>query len=244
MKNRALLSFNSRIGKFTGDRRALIALLALALIVAGRSWLADHPQHNPWAPLDLRDPQGLFTSSKLAALREDPALCREVLARSEVPFTSLPEVGEGECRRADRATLDDFPLSPSYPPTTCSIAVALELWRLDLEQGAKQAFGTGIAAIDHLGAYSCRRKYGRSSGDWSEHATGNAIDIAAFTLADGREISVLRDWPDAGAKGQFLRHARDLACARFGITLSPEYNRAHRDHLHLDMGGRPGSFCR
>ena len=51
-----------------------------ALFLAGRAWLAEHPQHNPWAPLDLRDPPGWATQRKLASLRSDPAECRAVLA--------------------------------------------------------------------------------------------------------------------------------------------------------------------
>jgi hypothetical protein len=63
-----------------------------------------------------------------------------------------------------------------------------------------------------------------------------AIDIIAFTLADGRIISVLKDWngsPDAQA---FLRKVRDGACNIFSVTLSPDYNAAHRDHFHVDLG--------
>jgi hypothetical protein len=80
--------------------------------------------------------------------------------------------------------------------------------------------------------------YGRDSGDWSEHAGANAIDVAAFVLEDGRRVSVLADWADEGAEGRFLREARDGACRLFATVLSPDYNRAHRDHFHLDQAGR------
>ena len=73
---------------------------------------------------------------------------------------------------------------------------------------------------------------------WSEHAAGNAIDIAAFVTEDGRRISVLGDWQDAAADGRFLRRVRDDACSAFGTVLSPDYNEAHRDHLHLDQQSR------
>ena len=82
--------------------------------------------------------------------------------------------------------------------------------------------------------------YGRDSGDWSEHATANAIDIAGFVIEDGTRISVLRDW-DAGERGRFLDDVRDGACDLFATVLSPDYNAAHRDHLHLDQASR-GAF--
>ena len=101
--------------------------------------------------------------------------------------------------------------------------------------------------IRHAGTYSCRRLYGRAEGRFSEHAGANAIDIAGFRLADGTEVSVLRDWPDAGAKGAFLRDVRDGACRLFATTLTPDYNEAHADHFHLDQAdrGRSGwAMCR
>ncbi|QYU66996.1 extensin family protein [Leptolyngbya sp. 15MV] len=70
----------------------------------------------------------------------------------------------------------------------------------------------------------------------SEHATANAIDIAGFVLRDGRDLTLLRDWPRETEEAGFLRAARDGACRWFRAVLGPEYNAAHRDHFHLDMG--------
>lgn len=225
----------------------MLLLVLIAALVAGRAWLAEHPEHNPWAPLDLRDPPGWATASKLRALRGDTAACRAVLARSEVAYSALPAAGEGACARPDRTRLDRYPLAPTPPPTTCAAAIALELWRRDtLELQAEAIFGKKISRIEHLGAYSCRRMYGRDEGAWSEHATGNAIDIAALVLADGTRVSVLDDWNGADPdKALFLRRVRDGACRAFTTVLSPDYNAAHRDHLHLDMAARAwGGACR
>ncbi|WP_375292508.1 extensin family protein, partial [Sphingomonas melonis] len=75
-------------------------------------------------------------------------------------------------------------------------------------------------------------------GTWSEHATADAVDIAGFRLADGRRITVVGDWTGSGDKAAFLREVRDGACRLFATTLSPDYNAAHRDHLHLDQADR------
>jgi hypothetical protein len=77
----------------------------------------------------------------------------------------------------------------------------------------------------------------------SAHARAEAIDIAAFVLADGRRVSVLGDWQDGDARErQFLRVVHASACKRFGTVLGPDYNAAHRNHFHVELGG--GSFCR
>lgn len=230
---------------FRAARRALFALVPLLLAIAGWQWLQNHPQHNPWAPLDLRDPPGWATRTKLARLKEDVGACRAVLARSGIVFTALDAAGEGECARPDRTRLGDYPLSPDTPPVTCPVAIALELWRRDsVAPAARRILGSDIARIEHLGAFSCRRMYGASEGRWSEHATGNAIDIAGFVLEDGRRISVLGDWDGQGTEARFLREVRDGACKSFATVLSPEYNAAHADHFHLDQDGRWSGLCR
>ena len=100
-----------------------------------------------------------------------------------------------------------------------------------------------IAYLD-LRAYSCRqmRTSRGTSFRMSQHATANAIDISGFRLADGRSITLLRDWDGDTAKAAFLREVRDGLCDWFNITLSPDYNRLHADHFHADMG--PFLTCR
>ena len=107
--------FSKRIGKFTGDRRALVFLILASLLIAGRAWLAEHPEHDPWAPLDLRDPVGWATEAKLQSLREDVAECRGVLDRSDVVHEILEPAGEGACRREDRTVLTALPLFHKQP---------------------------------------------------------------------------------------------------------------------------------
>ena len=71
----------------------------------------------------------------------------------------------------------------------------------------------------------------------SEHAVANAIDIRGFVLDDGRIVSLARHWSSAkGPEAAFLREVNDGACRFFNAVLGPDYNAAHRDHFHLDMG--------
>jgi hypothetical protein len=231
--------------RFDPDKLVLAAIVVLALAVAARTWLHDHPQHDPWAPLAIGDPVGWATKPKLARALRDRSVCRDVLGRGGVAFTALPPTGAGECRRDDRQSWDDALLSPARPEATCGVDLGLALWlRHSVDPAASAIMNGNLARIEHFGTVSCRRLYGADTGQWSEHATGNAIDIAAFVLTDGRRISVRGDWNGGGAKGAFLRAVRDGACNWFGTTLSPDYNAAHADHLHLDQASRFGAVCR
>lgn len=229
--------------------RIFRTLLILAVLAYGGvllwGYMRQHPEDLPWTPLDLTQPVGAFTGHKLAGLRDDPALCRALLDRAGVRSTPLPAVEAGQCGYADGIRLrTERALRIGYAPaglgTSCPVAAALALWEWHVVQpAALRHFGQGVTRIDHLGSYSCRRLYGRSEGAWSEHATANAVDIAGFRLEDGTRLTVLRDWEEgSAAERAFLREVRDGACDLFATVLSPDYNAAHRDHLHFDQAAR------
>lgn len=229
---------------FAGERRLIAILIFGALFLAGASWLRAHPHHNPFAPLDLRQPIGFATKMKLMDITEDRGSCRAALTRSGVEFRSLPATGDGPCALRDRTQMSAAPLRPAVPTSTCPVAAGLQIWLNNgLQTAAQTHLGSRVVALEHLGTNSCRRINGSRTGPWSEHATGNAIDIQAFILADGRRISVLNDW-DNDVRGDFLEAARDSACESFTTVLSPDYNAAHADHFHLDQGTRWSSVCR
>ncbi len=89
--------------------------------------------------------------------------------------------------------------------------------------------------LRHLGTYACRRETG-SSGRWSAHASGRAIDIAGVELADGTVITVEHDWRGGSAKSRFLHELARRACRRFSLVLTPDSDRDHHDHIHLGDG--------
>ena len=227
--------------------RRLVAWLTAAGIVAalaliGSATLRDHPQDLPWTPLDLTHPIGLFTGRKLAALERDGVACRGLLARAGIRYAALPARHEGTCGYDDgvrlaRGGARQVALVPAGAVTACPVAAALSLWEWNVVQPAAQVgLGSTVAAIDHLGTYSCRRI--AASHNWSEHSRADAIDIAGFRLVDGRRISVARDWRGNASKARFLHEVRNGACRLFATTLSPDYNAAHADHLHLDQAPR------
>jgi hypothetical protein len=234
---------------------AVFAMIVVVLYLLGREYLDRHPHDVPWTTLNLDDPIGHFTSGKIARLRADPGQCRALIDDSGIGDTAAPDrAGEGGCGYTDGMFLagEDEARTLAYRPapviTSCPVAAALYVWETRVVQPAAQRhFGTGVDHILHVGSYSCRPVSGRQDSRLSEHATANAIDIAAFDLANGERVSVLGDWGESGAKAAFLRDVRDGGCRVFSTVLSPDYNPAHYDHLHLDManrGGGPWTFCR
>jgi hypothetical protein len=232
--------------------RIVKSLLVLCLLGFGAMLLygysRNHPEDMPWTELDLAQPIGAFTGHKLAALDREGGSCKALLRRTGVRFNALPpRSGSAQCGYADAVRFSaggalDIDYRPRDLGTSCPVAAGLALWEWHVVQPAAiQHFGAKVEAIDHFGSFSCRRIYGRSEGSWSEHSTANAIDIAAFRLEDGRRITIVGDWNDQGPKAAFLRDVRDGACKVFATVLSPEYNAAHRDHLHLDQANR-GAF--
>ena len=230
----------------------ILAILAVAVLIGWREYqrqVHEHPERFPWTELSLKDPIGPFTGTKLASLGDEPRRCLALLrdaGLSERPYVQrVPD--EPRCRFTDGVRLSpESGRSIGYAPagvvTACPVAAALALWERDvLQPAARRHFGSRVVRIDHAGSYSCRRLYGQSEGPFSEHATADAIDIFGFRLANGRRISVLRGWQGDAADAAFLREARDGACDLFATVLSPDYNRAHADHFHLDQANR-GSF--
>lgn len=223
--------------------------LALLLIVLGfilYAFARQRPQDLPWTPLDLNQPIGLFTGRKIVALTKRPDECRALLARAGVGFDRADPFGEGQCLVDDGLKLGagsrTIMLQPDNPKMACPVAAGLALWEWHVVQpAARRIFGQRVDVVDQLGVWNCRRIAGSTS--MSQHSTADAIDIAGFRLADGTKITVLDDWNEGGKKAAFLREVRDGTCDLFSVVLSPDYNAAHADHLHIDQTDR-GAFGR
>lgn len=227
----------------TAGNLLVLLLLAVGLFV-GWVLLQGRPQDLPWAPLDLGETPGLFTGRKLAALGNDFPLCRELLTRAGVRYTALAPLHEGVCGYDDAVRFEHggarrIAFSPAGVGLACPVAAALAMWEWSVVQPAAQRrFGSEVTQIEHFGSYNCRRIRGHQTGGWSEHASADAIDVAGFRLADGTRIKVASDWRGDGAKPAFLHEVRNGACGLFSTVLSPDYNAAHHDHLHLDQAAR------
>lgn len=228
----------------TGIVLFVLLLAGLLLYMLAR----DRPQDLPWTALDLGERPGMFTGRKIAALREDFPECQRLMTRAGIRYQTLAPVevrDQPQCGYSDGLRLvSGGSLSIDYLPkdlgTSCPVAAGLAVWEWNVVQpAARRHFGRQVAVIEHYGSYNCRRIVGRGEGVWSQHATANAIDIAAFRMDDATRITVKGDWNSRDPQVQaFLREVRDGACGLFATVLSPDYNEAHHDHFHFDQADR------
>ena len=212
----------------------VVAALALTLAGCGR---ADRPTAPTKTRPNLSVPSSRETAQCLADLRE-----------LHVSFQVLPdrETGPG-CGLNGTVQLVDIGVPvANLTAVRCGAARAFIGWtRNAVAPAAYQMLGSELARIDSMGSYSCRNVVGsaRNASRRSGHAIANAIDVGGFVLKDGRRITVLNDWNSSDPQvRQFLQTIRASACKRFDTVLSPDYNAAHRNHLHLEDDR--ANFCR
>ncbi|GBD49078.1 extensin-like domain-containing protein [Methylopila sp. Yamaguchi] len=119
----------------------------------------------------------------------------------------------------------------------CPMTAVLNDWMVrTVQPAAKARFGVAVVEIKNAASFGCRTRNNKRGAKLSEHGFGNALDISAFILADGREISIARDWRRGAPEAQaFLREAHAGACGAFKTVLGPGSDEHHENHLHLDL---------
>ena len=187
-------------------------------------------------------------SPAVSATSPEARQCHAQLGQSGSRFAPLPDKFYGAgCSTVNSVRLEglggdrgEFAVT-NLGAVACPLANSFADWaRYGVDRAARQILGSPLQKIETMGSYSCRNVAGTARR--SAHSRGEAIDVAAFVLADGRRISVLSDWNASPQEREFLRVIHKSACKRFGTVLGPDYNRAHHDHFHLEYG--KGSYCR
>ncbi len=218
---------------------ALIIVLGMILGAVALTVRLVPPQDNPFEPLDLANPPGMATGFKLDMLEHDLNQCFALLDDVGVEYTPVTLDSSNAACNVSRALTLDQSLVP-YSATlsmSCPLSATLYVWeRHVVLPVAEEVLGSPVSRILTYGSYNCRRINNASSGAYSQHATANAIDISGFELEDGRQITIQGDFGDDTPEGRFLAAVRERACHLFSATLGPDYNAAHADHFHLDLG--------
>ncbi|MGL4817210.1 MAG: extensin family protein [Enterobacter asburiae] len=216
----------------------LTGFIILTIATLGYRWLP--PYYNPFTPLTLDDPPGRITQYKLRHLT--PEACASLLLQAnqrDLIRTQPVADSGGACPLNNVVRVRDFGpvgLNSSFL-ASCPLALSSALF---ISQQArpltKRYTGSDLARIDHLGSYACRNIYHRPYARRSEHATAEALDIAAFRLANGERVTVLNGWKAATTQ-PWLKAMLAASCGYYGNGLGPEYNAAHANHFHLGMRG-------
>jgi hypothetical protein len=213
---------------------AILSVMMLASCMTDSTSRGRTPNYSA-----LNQPIGEPLRRNLEDFRDDPAGCQTALRQSAVKMTPLPDQGGGSGCALDNAVKYDGALFAysDLVRVSCPVAAALSVWeRQVVEPLAARYLKSPVVRIEIIGSYSCRTRNSKPGAPLSEHAKGNAADIAGFRLKDGRLIMVEQTWRQDGPESDFLHDVRDRSCNLFNAVLSPDYNWEHRNHLHLDLG--------
>lgn len=126
----------------------------------------------------------------------------------------------------------------------CTFALELATWiRDDLTAILAANAMAGLAQLNGVGSHECRGRNRQSAGPISEHASGNALDLRALKLTDGRVIDLTAS---ETATKRVREEVQRTACARFPTVLGPGSDGFHEDHIHVDSRQRNRGYrlCR
>lgn len=207
---------------------AALALIMLMLLIG-----SPPPEEADLMPPALR-------AGQLDLFARDTGACRAAIHGAGFRSERIADVNApGGCGYRNAVELTQSVHAYSGPVAgNCAVAAALTMWERDVvDPAARRHLGQAVTRIELASAsYQCRPVAGRADRRLSEHANANAVDIGGFTLADGSVVTVERGWRGTPRERAFLRAVRDGACDYFEAVLSPDYNRAHHNHLHFDRG--------
>lgn len=242
-----------------------IAALALCLVAAAcpvmaqvatvtgdrpppRPQVVDQPEPSPPAPDETAAPP---VWQELRETPQDYAACKLALSVMGSSFQELPPLRDDQ--NAECGIARPIRLTAPIPDVVieggavmrCSTARALALWVHDFVRPAAGAL-PGAPRLNGMitgTTYDCRGRIGSDpAARLSEHAFGNAIDIAALTFSDGSTLPIQPRTDDGNLAEAFQRALRGTACLYFTTVLGPGTDPAHADHLHLDIRDRKGDW--
>jgi hypothetical protein len=208
-------------------------------------------------PFDLRKPTpkpdtGEGQSQEKPDAGEEFATCRQELAALGAKF-KVPAIVVGEMKCTVRNPVQITSISsstgevdfPGQPILNCMFAKRFTTWVSDVAGPVVKAeTGEALAAISTGPGYECRGRNGDGSGKISEHAFGNAIDIASFKLKSKESMPVANVAKAENVESRWLMALRVSACGYFTTVLGPGSNAAHAEHYHFDLAlhGRSSNY--
>ena len=221
----------------------------------GRDQAASHsPAQRPPVALEAVAARGTrptrTASRRGAGGKGEGAQCYRALRRKAVRFSRVAKAKTRGVAYPIRLTgpvggIEIRGTGKSGAPTNyldCRLAQSLLAWAPTLRRA-------GVVAIDHYSAYR-KNAIVAGSKKVSAHASAMAIDAARFHLKDGRTADVLKDWrlkargadpckvrPRESPKAKLMRRVVCKAAEQniFHVVITPHYNRAHRNHVHLEI---------
>ncbi len=220
--------------------RRIAALVLLGFLAA----CGSAPAPAPIAPPNYSAPR----------LADPDTICLRDLSAENAIFQPLGSFGEGHCSIDNPVRITAGTVPWNHPGIlTCQMADTLVRFEATVVQPlARRLLGQPVRRMLNLGTYDCRTQRNETTeaalrlgtsrgGKLSEHAKGRAIDFAGVELADGSLITVKDNWRAGGAPQKFLHELARASCDSFNVVLTPNHDRLHQDHIHMDIG--PSVLC-
>lgn len=167
----------------------------------------------------------------------DEADCRRQLKKLGVRYEELAPIRDSNACYIDSPVKVSAMGSVQMKPAatlTCQMALTFANWtRNELVPNARWRYFSGVKAIRQGSSYSCRKIAG--SRTQSAHSQGNALDVMAIVLNNGKEIDVTKKGFFSFRERKLLNNVRADGCEYFTTVLGPGYNYDHRNHFHFDL---------
>ncbi|MEL6420933.1 MAG: extensin family protein [Pseudomonadota bacterium] len=185
-------------------------------------------EENPAAP---SAPATRWTAEQIS---EAYAKCERILRPLEVSVKPVAPMRRGACGMPAPVALSALGDKISVrvrPPATlnCPTVARLHVWmEKHVQPAASELLGARVAQIRNVSSYACRNRNNAKTGKLSQHAYGNALDIAGFTLTDGRKITLLTDWGPVARDAQAEAKASNATTDRATKTARPKAIRTAR----------------
>ncbi|WP_370322054.1 extensin family protein [Oricola sp.] len=177
------------------------------------------------------------------------------LAACEAQLKSLGAVferkdpidGPGTCGMAASYKVSEIVRGITLAPDTqmrCATALATARWIDEVVLPAARVLGDDVrlTGIRQASTYACRSRNSQPDAKISEHAKGNAVDVATFSFEGHDPLSIKPDQRKGSREESFQMAVRAGACLHFTTVLGPGADAYHDDHLHLDLAKRRSGY--
>jgi hypothetical protein len=221
---------------------AILVAVTLADLAVAQS--VPLPRARPYSNSEPAAPPR--QAAPTAPVASAPSACRIRLTSARAIAPSVDAIhGPGECGNDDLVRLEAVVLPDDSqveinPPAVlrCDMAEAIVDWvRDDLAQLAAFGLGSRLRSVRNYAAYHCRSRNNIIGAMMSEHGKGNALDVRAITLFNGKSVEPT----DPKVSPEFREGWKRSVCARFSTVLGPGSDGYHENHIHMDLlERRPG----
>jgi hypothetical protein len=202
------------------------------------------PSVSPLIPLPR--PRPAIPTPDVVAEPPPPSACQLGLTSDLAAIEILPPIsGANGCGIADAVRLSavitkDRLRVAITPPATlrCQMAETVAHWVRDEVAPIAATLGAPLGGIANYAAYECRGRNRVVGAQISEHGKGNALDIRALTLTNGRSYELT----DIAVAKEPRERLKASACARFTTVLGPASDGFHEGHVHVDIAERRSGY--